>query len=255
LSLLAWLGAGAVGLTLGLLGSGGSILTVPILVYLLGQEEKTAIGGSLAVVGAIALVGGIAAAARRAVEWRAVVLFGLPGMAGTLAGAAAARAVPGPLQLAVFALFMLAAAVAMLRRAGGGEAPAARRSAARLAADGSAVGLATGFVGIGGGFLIVPALVVLGGLPAALAVGTSLWIIALNALTGFARYLPMLEAQGLRLDWSALTPFILIGSCGSLIGHGVGRRLPQTTLRRLFGGLLLILGAYVLASSAWRLAS
>jgi hypothetical protein len=249
------LGAVAVGLTLGLLGSGGSILTVPILVYLLGQEEKTAIGGSLAVVGAIALVGGVTAALRRAVEWRSVLLFGLPGMAGAVAGAAAARRVPGALQLVVFAVFMLVAAAAMLRGGRRHEQPSLPRSASRLAGDGVAVGLATGFVGIGGGFLLVPALVGLGGLPVALAVGTSLWIIALNAFAGFVRYLPLLAAQGLRLDWTVLVPFIVVGSAGSVVGHGIGRRLPQAALKRIFGVALLALGTYVLVRSAGRLLS
>jgi hypothetical protein len=101
----------------------------------------------------------------------------------------------------------------------------------------------------------VPALVGLGGLPVALAVGTSLWIIALNAFAGFVRYLPLLAAQGLRLDWTVLVPFIVVGSAGSVVGHGIGRRLPQAALKRIFGVALLALGTYVLVRSAGRLLS
>lgn len=245
---LGWAGAILVGLSLGLLGSGGSILAVPVLVYVLGLEEKTAIASSLAIVGSVALAGAILAAARRRVDGRSVLLFGLPGMAGTAAGAQLARHVSGTFQLAVFALFMLGAATLMLR----GRPPRereGRRHAVRLALDGIAVGAVTGFVGIGGGFLIVPALVVVGGLPMSLAVGTSLWIIAINAFTGFVRYLPVLESLGLELDASLLLPFIAVGAVSSLAGNHYGARIPQARLRRIFGAALVLLGIYVLGRS------
>ena len=112
----AWIGAVAIGLSLGLLGSGGSVLTVPVLVYLVGQDEKVAIAGSLAVVGSIALVGALPYLVRRMVDWRSVALFGIPGMIGTWMGAWAAGFVSGETQLLVFALVMLLAAGLMLRR-------------------------------------------------------------------------------------------------------------------------------------------
>ncbi len=242
------------GLALGLLGSGGSILTVPILVYLLGQEEKTAIAGSLAIVGAIALIGGTRAAVRRRVDWRSVFLFGIPGMAGTVGGAWLAHFVSGELQLAVFALFMLGAAGYMLRRgpAADGE-PRGRQSPLRLAVQGIGVGVATGFVGIGGGFLIVPALVLVGGLPMHLAIGTSLMIISINAFTGFFRYLPALAALGLSLDWRVIVPFVLVGGAGSLVGGRLGASMPQRTLRRIFGFALIGIGLLVLAENLHKL--
>jgi uncharacterized membrane protein YfcA len=251
LTLLGWIGAGAVGLALGLLGSGGSTLTVPILVYLLDQEEKTAIAGSLVVVGTIALSGGIGAARSRRVDWRHVALFGLPGMAGTATGAQLARYVPGSLQLTLFALVALVAATLLVRGSpvAAEDAERPQRPAIRLAIDGIAVGLATGLVGVGGGFLIVPALIMVGGLPMHLATGTSLWIIAFNAFTGFFRYLPILSGLGLALDWSVLAPFMVVGSVASLVGHRLGRRLPQERLKRLFGWSLFALGLYVLARS------
>ncbi|MGD8906424.1 MAG: sulfite exporter TauE/SafE family protein, partial [Gammaproteobacteria bacterium] len=112
----AWIGALAIGLSLGLLGSGGSVLTVPVLVFLVGQEEKVAIAGSLAVVGSIALVGALPYLARGLVDFRSLLLFGLPGMAGTWLGAWLAAFVSGKVQLLVFGLVMLVAAALMLRR-------------------------------------------------------------------------------------------------------------------------------------------
>jgi uncharacterized membrane protein YfcA len=249
---LGWLGAGLVGLALGLLGSGGSTLTVPILVYVVGLEEKTAIASSLAIVGGVALAGGLLAAARRRVDGRSILWFGAPSMAGTALGAELARHVPGVLQLAVFSLFMLAAAVIMWR---GGVAVegAPRRSAAKLALDGVGVGVATGFVGIGGGFLIVPALVVVGGLPMSLAVGTSLILIAMNAWVGFWRHLPALAALGLRIDRDVVIAFLCVGAVTSLLGNHFGARLPQRELRRMFAVSLVALGLFVLARSVARL--
>ena len=253
---LGWLGAGLVGLALGLLGSGGSILTVPILVYLLGQQDKVAIAGSLAVVGAIALVGGLRAATRRRVSWRSVLLFGLPGIAGTALGAWLAHYVSGAFQLVVFALFMLVASAMMLRpRATTKDLPVAapRRRPWRTASEGFAVGLGTGFVGIGGGFMIVPALVLVGGLPMHLAVGTSLWIISINAFTGFARYQPSLAAHGQALDWPVLARFVAAGAAGSLAGGRLGAAVPERLLRRIFGVALVALGIFVLVKNLSRL--
>jgi len=251
---LGWIGAGLVGLALGLLGSGGSTLTVPILVYVVGLEEKSAIASSLAIVGSVALAGGTLAIARRRVDLRSVFWFGLPGMAGTALGAELARHVPGALQLVVFALFMLVAATLMWRGGVGGSASATRRSAWKVALDGLGVGLATGFVGIGGGFLIVPALVLVGGLPMTYAVGTSLILIAMNAFVGFWRYLPTLEALGLELDRGLIVSFVLVGAVMSLAGNHFGTRLPQHKLRRAFAVTLVVLGLFVLARSFGRLA-
>lgn len=258
---LAWLGALAIGLSLGLLGSGGSILTVPVLVYLVGQDEKVAIGGSLFVVGAIAAAGGLQYALRRLVDWRSVLWFGLPGMAGTYGGAALARYVSGTLQLAAFALVMLVAAVSMLRAPsakrnegdGGPTAPVKEKEGPRRrssqALDGLAVGVVTGFVGVGGGFLIVPALTVLAGLPMPLAIGTSLVIIALKSLTGFVKYLEVLAAVGLELDWPVLAMLTGVGIVGSFAGRRLGRRISEERLRRLFGLFLVVVGGWILWQS------
>ena len=249
--LLTLFGALAIGLSLGLLGSGGSILTVPVLHYLVGQPEKLAIGGSLLVVGLIAVAAAVPYAFSRQVDWRNVAWFGLPGMAGAWLGATLARWVPGPVQLALFALVMLVAAWRMLR---GGVMQRPDHEPRRLAvvAGGIGVGALSGLVGVGGGFLIVPALVLLAGVPMASAVGTSLAVIALNSFTGFIKYLGVLQQQSLELDWRVLLTVAGIGMIGSFAGHRLGRRLPQATLRRLFGVFLVVMGLVIAADAAPR---
>ena len=250
--LLTLFGALAIGLSLGLLGSGGSILTVPVLHYLVGQPEKLAIGGSLLVVGLIAVAAAVPYAFSRQVDWRNVAWFGLPGMAGAWLGATLARWVPGPVQLGLFALVMLVAAWRMLR---GGVVQRPDHEPRRLAvvAGGIGVGALSGLVGVGGGFLIVPALVLLAGVPMASAVGTSLAVIALNSFTGFLKYLGVLQQQSLELDWRVLLTVAGIGVIGSFAGHRLGRRLPQATLRRLFGVFLVVMGLFIAVDAGPRL--
>ena len=250
--LLTLFGALAIGLSLGLLGSGGSILTVPVLHYLVGQPEKLAIGGSLLVVGLIAVAAAVPYAFSRQVDWRNVAWFGLPGMAGAWLGATLARWVPGPVQLGLFALVMLVAAWRMLR---GGVVQRPDHEPRRLAvvAGGIGVGALSGLVGVGGGFLIVPALVLLAGVPMASAVGTSLAVIALNSFTGFLKYLGVLQQQSLELDWRVLLTVAGVGVIGSFAGHRLGRRLPQATLRRLFGVFLVVMGLFIAVDAGPRL--
>lgn len=244
-------GALAIGLSLGLLGSGGSILTVPVLHYLLGQPDKVAIGGSLLVVGIVAAAACVPYAMRRQVDWSNVAWFGLPGMAGAWAGASAARWVPGSVQLAVFAAAMLAAAWRMLATTTV-DAPATPRRTA-VVCGGAAVGLLSGLVGVGGGFLIVPALVLLAGVPITAAVGTSLAVIALNSAAGFARSSAVLQSSGLALDYATLGAVAAVGVVGSYAGQRLGRLLPQPTLRRVFGGFLVLMGALIAIDAAPRL--
>ena len=244
--LLSLLGALAIGLSLGLLGSGGSILTVPVLHYLVGQPDKLAIGGSLLVVGLIAAAGCVPYALRRQVDWRNVAWFGLPGMGGAWVGATLAHWVPGQVQLALFAGVMLIAAWRMLR---GDVVARAGHQPGRFAVVGGGVGvgLLSGLVGVGGGFLIVPALVLLAGVTMRSAVGTSLAVITLNSLSGFGKYLGVLEHEGLLLDWRVLLTVAAVGIAGSFAGQTLGQRLPQTTLRRLFGAFLAVMGILISA--------
>jgi uncharacterized membrane protein YfcA len=254
MSLAALIGALAIGLALGLLGSGGSILTVPVLVLLVGQDEKLAIAGSLLVVGVIALAGALYGLRARAVDGRSVLWFGGAGAAGAALGAAVSAFVPGPLQLAIFGVVMWLAAWTMLRR----RAPAIEsvhppRARRWLIADGLGVGAMTGLIGIGGGFLIVPALVGLGRLPMPRAVATSLWIIAINAFVGFAKHLAVLGSARATLDLQVLGTIAAIGAAGSVAGQHYGRRLDPVALRKAFAVMLVLIGAAVLWRSADRL--
>lgn len=246
---LAVLGALAIGVSLGLMGSGGSILTVPVLVYLVGQDEKTAIAGSLLVVGSISAIGGLQYVYRRMVHWPSVVLFGVPGMVGTYGGAAISRHVSGEVQLLVFELVMLAAAGFMLRPPKVRPADAPGQAAWKIVLDGLAVGALTGFVGVGGGFMIVPALVLLGGLSMSIAVGTSLLIIALKSFSGFYKYLDIMREADVHLDWQVLGMFIAVGVVGSVVGNQVSRKMPQQVLRLSFAGLLLAMGLGMLVKT------
>lgn len=242
---LAWIGALAIGLSLGLLGSGGSIITVPVLVYLVGQPDKIAIAGSLGVVGAVALVGALQNAAYGKVDWRSVGWFGIPGMLGTYGGSWLSSMVTGAVQLLVFAVVMLAASVMMFRRAGY-QSDGMPHAVPLIVAQGIAVGVLTGFVGVGGGFLILPALVLLGGLGMHVAIGTSLAIIALNAFTGFFKHLNILATEGLSLDWRVLGTFVVLGALGSVVGSRFASRVPQATLRRMFAVFLVLMAAFIL---------
>ena len=249
-SLLAWPGAIAIGISLGLLGSGGSILTVPVLVYLIGQDEKVAIAGSLFVVGTIALAGSLQFLRAKLIDWRNVAVFGVPGMAGTYLGAFLATYVPGIMQLSLFAVVMLLASYLMLRPVNLEQAVASEaRHAWKIAIDGLIVGVITGLVGVGGGFLIVPALVILGGMQMHRAVATSLFIIALKSYSGFYKYLDVLDKQDLQLDWKTLLVVTALGISGSFVGANFANRLPQGTLKKWFGCFLIVMGLYILARS------
>lgn len=251
--LIALAGALTIGLSLGLLGSGGSILTVPVLHYLLGQPEQAAIGGSLLVVGSIAAVAAVPYAWARQVAWQDVLWFGLPGMAGAWAGAALARWIPGDVQLAGFAFAMLIAAWRMLApQALDERRTAIARPRSTILAGGAGVGLLSGIVGVGGGFLIVPALVLLAKVPLSRAIGTSLAIITLNSLAGFASYVSVLAAKDVQLDWRTLAIVTGVGITGSLLGHQLGKRLPQPLLRRIFGVTLMLLAAVMTVDLARR---
>lgn len=256
--LYALLGAVAIGLVLGLLGSGGSILTVPVLVYLAGHADKVAIAESLAIVGAIAAVGAVPYARQKLVDWPSVLWFGVPGIAGTYGGAALSRFVPGAMQLALFALVMLLAAALMLtpstfRFRGttpASDAPRAPQARWKAVGEGLAVGVVTGLVGVGGGFLIVPALVLLAGLPMRVAVGTSLLVIAAKSAAGFWKYVDVLAGAGLAVDWPLIGVFAAIGIAGSFAGNALSHRIPQASLKRGFAVFLIAMGAFILYREA-----
>jgi uncharacterized membrane protein YfcA len=245
--LYALIGAILIGLTLGLLGSGGSILTVPVLLYLVHMPDKLAIASSLGIVGGISLAGAIPYALHRLVRWRFVLLFGIPDMLGAWVGAWIGSYLPGAVQLLIFAIVMLAAATVMLRRPVLHETTEPH-AAWKIVLIGLAVGVVVGIVGVGGGFLIVPSLVIFGRLMMREAIGTSLVNIMLASFTGFARYLVSLSAHGLHVDWGIMGLFVLVGAFGSFAGHQIAGRIPQHRLRQLFGVFLVLMGIYIV----WR---
>ncbi len=246
---LIGIGAACIGLCLGLLGSGGSIITVPVLVYLVGQDEKIAIAGSLAIVGIVAFAASTNYMWKRQVDWRLVLLFGLPGMLGTYLGAWASGWVSGLFQLAVFALVMLLASYFMLSPIATEPTITGKRNIYRIGGEGTVVGAITGFVGVGGGFLIVPALVLLGGLSMHRAVATSLVIIAMKSFIGFVKYIDVLEQQKLFVDWNVVVLVSAIGVLGSVVGNMLSARVPQMLLKKIFAVFLILMGLYILARS------
>ncbi len=258
--IFALLGALTIGLSLGIFGSGGSILTVPVLIYLLHHQDKVAIAESLGIVGAIALISAIPYAKAKLTDWRTAILFGLPGMAGTWLGAWFAAFVAGYVQLFVFAGVMVFAAARMWKRSGAAaaetpEADRKQRAAIRIAAQGLCVGVLTGFVGVGGGFLIVPALVLLGGLSMRRAVATSLVIIALNSSSGFWKYLHVLDTFNTTVDWRTIGLFIVIGGVGSFVGKAMNDRINQAALQRGFAIFLVVMAGFILTKESVKLLS
>ncbi|CNE55047.1 putative permease [Mycobacterium tuberculosis] len=242
---LTLLAALTVGVSLGLLGGGGSILTVPILVYVAGVEVKQAIAMSLFVVGVTSLAGVLPHARSGRVRWRTGLLFGAAGMVGAYAGGRLAAYIPGGALLAAFAVMMAVTAVAMLR---GRPAPAgapADRPMPRILAEGVAVGLVTGLVGAGGGFLVVPALVLLGGLSMPAAVGTSLLVIAMKSFAGLAGYL-----AAVHIDWPLTLAVTGAAVLGGLAGARLAGRVDPARLRRAFGWFVVVMAAIVVTLQA-----
>jgi len=247
--MLVILGALVIGLSLGLFGSGGSILTVPVLLYLLGMPAPLAIASSLLIVAAISLFGSVKNMWRGLISWRHVLWFGVPGMLGTYGGAWLGTLIDSRWQLLVFALLMLVAAVMMWRSKPTLNQAPLPFNYAKIIADGLIVGIVTGFVGVGGGFLIVPALVLLAGLPLPIGVATSLMIIALKSIVGFAKYFAVFTAQGMSFDWQAISIIIVGGVLGSYLGGWLGQRLPRRVLQRGFA-IFLVLMAFVVISQS-----
>ena len=232
-----------IGLALGMLGGGGSILTVPVLVYVLGIEPKLAIAMSFPIVGLTSAFGAWRHWRLGNVRLERALLFGGVAMLGAFAGGRIARLLDPRVQLAILGIAMAAAAVSMLRSSlrAPDESPAANIHPALLYGVGLAVGVLTGIVGIGGGFLIVPALVILGGVAMRQAVGTSLLVIAMNCVAGYAG-----QAGNTIVDWRFVATFSAVAICGLLAGTALLRFVKQNALKRGFAVLLLLIAALVL---------
>ena len=245
-SLILVLGlAVVVGLALGLLGGGGSILMVPLLTYVAGMEPKEAIAASLFIVGVTSLIGALTHTRSGNVRWRTGLIFGAAGMAGAFLGGLVGGHVPGTLLMIAFALMMVATATTMIRART--KAPAQGETFGalplrRIVLDGLVVGVVTGLVGAGGGFLVVPALVLLGGLGMPAAVGTSLLVITMKSFAGFTGYLTTVS-----LDWTLLAMVTAMAVIGSFLGAFLTSRVPEAALRQGFGVFVLLMGVFVLA--------
>lgn len=230
-----------VGISLGLLGGGGSILTVPILTGIAGVEPRVAIASSLFVVGATSAVGLVQHARGGRVRWRVGLLFGAAGIVGALGGGLLGGLLPPAVLMLLLAATMVAAAIAMLRRRNRGDADdEAPPRVLRILLLGVGVGVLAGLVGAGGGFLIVPALIVLAGIPAAAAIGTSLLVIAMQSLAGLAAQPAFFD-----IPWALVLPFTAIAIAGSFAGSALTGRIPERALRRGFAILLLVVAAAI----------
>jgi uncharacterized membrane protein YfcA len=253
---LALISGIATGLVLGIFGSGGSIIAVPALLYLLGLGAKEAIAMSLGIIAVTATISAVDNWRHGNVNLRISAVFGLFGIVGTYAGARLGVVTPAVVQLVLFALVMYAAAWKMLAKrkpavqatAGsepGPDEPVFGARLAHIAAHGLVVGLLTGLVGVGGGFLIVPALVLLSGIPIRQAIGTSLAIVAAKSYAGFAGYLGSVP-----VNYGLMASFTGVTVASSLVGTRVARRLHGDLLTRGFAWFLVIVASYILYKSA-----
>jgi uncharacterized membrane protein YfcA len=243
----------AVGLSLGLVGGGGSILAVPILVYVLGEDVKDATTASLLIVGVTALAGAVDHARGGRVRVRTALPFGAAGGLGAFAGTALNRGASPETILFLFAIVLLAAAFGMVRRKDNyGRFETAARGRAlwlEVIPTGLGVGVLTGFFGVGGGFVIVPALALLLGLPITVAVGTSLLVIALTSTAALAAHL---TTGG--LHWGVAGAFTAAGVAGAIAGSRLGERVSSRRLREGFAVLVVAVAALLLVENASMLA-
>ena len=241
----AYLLATLVGLSLGLMGGGGSILTVPILVYVIGMEAKLAVASSLVVVGATSLIGSISHFRAGNLNIKTGTIFGSVAMFGAFVTARFfAKYLSGTTQLILFAIIMLLASYYMLKKKKvieGQMEETVHLPILKIAGLGLVVGIVTGLVGVGSGFLIVPALHLMARVPMKQAVGTSLVIIAANSFSGYLGYMNQVH-----LDWNFIGMFILFTAIGIIIGSWLVKFVPADKLKKAFGVFLIIMGLFIL---------
>lgn len=255
--LIGYIGAILIGLSLGFIGGGGSILTVPVLVYLMGVSPLVATSYSLFVVGSSSLVGALRATKTNNLDYKAVALFGGPAIISVLA--TRAYVLPNLPEvlftignfavskneaiMLLFAILMVTAAFFMIKprkiKEDVGEPTTTKYSL--LLVEGLLTGLVTGLLGAGGGFLIIPALVMLGRLPMKTAIGTSLAIIAINSAIGFS-----VDLSHFAIDWKFLLPFTALAIVGIFLGGRLGKNVPGYKLKPIFGWFVLVMGIIII---------
>ena len=258
MEILGYILAVLVGVSLGLIGSGGSILTVPILVYVMGVNPILATAYSLFIVGSTAFVGGIQSALQKKADFKTVLIFGIPSIAAVyLTRMWLVPFIPSELFtigslvitksigiMVLFAIVMILASVSMIRPCidcDKADDEPLQYNYPMILLEGALVGLLTGLVGAGGGFLIIPAFVLLARMPMKLAVGTSLFIIAAKSLIGFIG-----DIQGGQLiDWKLLGTFTGLAVVGIFIGIYLAKKISGEKLKKSFGWFVLIMGIYI----------
>ncbi|WP_413173189.1 sulfite exporter TauE/SafE family protein [Anabaena azotica] len=247
--------AACIGLSLGLIGGGGSVLALPILVYVMGVPPKSAIAMTLVIVGTVSILGIIPHWRAKNIRFKTALIFGSTTMLGAFLGAKIATlpVITDSVQMTLFAVMMLFAAVFMIRRSSQPvtEAdlalypqPVCKYCWLWLMTEGLGVGILTGLVGVGGGFAIVPALVLLGKVPMKKAIGTSLLIIIFNSITGFLGYMGQVP-----LNWNLMFSFIIAASLGTIPGAYFAQYVPAQKLQKTFGYFLLAVAAVVLVQN------
>jgi uncharacterized membrane protein YfcA len=273
MEILGYIGAVLMGLSLGLIGGGGSILTVPILVYLFQVDAVLATAYSLFIVGLTSLVGSFSHIKLGNIHWRTAIVFGIPSIISVfLTRSFLVPRIPDPIMtfgqnatagaafvltksvglLLLFAVIMVMAAYSMIKpskKASADQSTVVESDGQQpkfnyplILSEGAIVGVVTGLVGAGGGFLIIPALVLLAKLPMKQAVGTSLMIIAAKSLIGFVGDMRGNEV----IDWSFLAVFSSIAVVGILIGSLLSKRIPGAKLKPAFGWFVLVMGTYII---------
>lgn len=229
------------GMLLGMLGGGAGILTVPMLVYVVGIEPKAAIAMSLLCVGMTSLVGTVFQARSRRVRWKIGTIFSPAAATGAFAGGRLAQLVPGNVLLSGLGVLLLVAAIAMLK--GRVDTSGASPSLLKMLPLGACVGVMCSLVGAGGGFLVVPALTLFGGLAMGEAIGTSLFIVTLQSFAGFLGH-----ASHSELDVRLVAVMTSSAVAGVVVGILLGRRVSSAALKRMFGWLVLAMGLFVLGT-------
>ncbi len=241
--------SGLIGLSLGLIGGGGSIITVPVLVYVIGVEAHDAIGMSLAVVGGTSFVGSLLHYRKGTLDLKTGMTFGFSGIIGALIGSPLTHFLSPTQLMLTFALLMLIIATLMLRRQRKGvievtEQIYEKPNLLKALLAGLGVGILTGFLGVGGGFLIVPALVFFGGLPMKEAIGTSLFVIFLNCIAGLIGH----SAQN-QFDWSLTFLVMILAVSGTIFGTILSQRLAAHRLQKVFALLVLGVALFIFAKN------
>lgn len=241
-----WIGALFVGLVLSLLGSGGSLLTVPILVYGLHHAQKAAVAEALAIVVGTSCVAAVPFIRRNLVQWQNVGYIGIPAMIGTYSGASCSRYITGNVQLILFSLLSFGCAYFMLKSRPPEKPVEEGSSYGWYAVEGFGVGFISGLVGVGGGFLLIPILVLSVKLQMRAAVGTCLVILIASSGVGVVRHIAILKEQGLSIDWVTILIFTLVASLGTRLGKTLSKRLNQRQLQKSFAYFLVLISLYVL---------